>query len=236
MDRCLQAYAVRLPPPLRYLNEVVLRPDGSDGGDRSAPRATDELRPAAWRCLRVERIPPRTVLLAPRRRQRRDRATLLPGTAVPVKRGGTLIRGDDLARFFSKTERRGDCLVWVGSVDDDGYGKFTTGPHGAQKHHRPHRWIYERVIGPLDGALLRHSCDNPPCVEVRHLLPGTQLENVHDALDRGRRRQKMTTDLVIQARAIRSRGESVAVFAASINVSYHTVYAAAVGKTWRHVK
>jgi hypothetical protein len=59
---------------------------------------------------------------------------------------------------------------------------------------------------------------------------------VHDALERGRRPQVMTPELVLAARAVRSRGESIRAFAAMIGVNYLTVYAAAIGETWKHVQ
>jgi hypothetical protein len=106
---------------------------------------------------------------------------------MPVRKGGTMIRGNDLLRFESKTRRDGDCVMWTGSVDKDGYGKFATGPGGGQKHHRPHRWIFERLRGPIpDGLVLMHTCDRPGCVNVDHLVVGTQKENIHDAIAKGR--------------------------------------------------
>lgn len=97
-----------------------------------------------------------------------------------------MIKGDDLRRFWSKTTLRGECLVWTAGRDKDGYGKFATGPHGKQKHWRAHRWIYEQTIGPIGKRLLLHSCDNPACVRVEHLRPGTQKENIAESVAKGR--------------------------------------------------
>ncbi len=108
---------------------------------------------------------------------------------MPVKKGGTMIRGNDLLRFHSKTKQDGECVVWIGATDKDGYGKFVTGPHGQQRHHRPHRWIYERMFGPIpEGLVLMHKCDRPGCVNVEHLTAGTQKDNIHDAIRKGRHR------------------------------------------------
>lgn len=49
------------------------------------------------------------------------------------------------------------------------------------------RVVYEEVIGPIpSGHLIRHKCDNPPCVRPDHLVAGTHVENAEDMLDRGR--------------------------------------------------
>lgn len=34
--------------------------------------------------------------------------------------------------------------------------------------------------------MVRHSCDNPPCINPEHLLVGTSKQNAYDAFERGR--------------------------------------------------
>lgn len=51
----------------------------------------------------------------------------------------------------------------------------------------PYRRVYVRLKGPIPkGALLRHSCDNPLCVNPNHLTLGTPAENVRDMMERER--------------------------------------------------
>jgi hypothetical protein len=35
-----------------------------------------------------------------------------------------------------------------------------------------------------------HKCDNPRCINLDHLFLGTQYDNVHDAMDKGRLNNK----------------------------------------------
>lgn len=52
-----------------------------------------------------------------------------------------------------------------------------------------HRLAYAKAHGIsvcAVPALLRHTCDNPRCIEPTHLLPGTHLDNARDRVTRGR--------------------------------------------------
>lgn len=78
-----------------------------------------------------------------------------------------------------------DCWEWGGSPDHDGYGVVSWG--GTQ--YKAHRVAYELHVGPIpEGLVVRHNCDNPPCVNPAHLLLGTQADNVRDMHERGRGR------------------------------------------------
>lgn len=81
----------------------------------------------------------------------------------------------------------GECWLWTGTprrpVEGD-YGTIWVG--GRQL--LAHRHAYEMWVGPIpDWAdALRHTCDNPPCCNPAHLIPGTHADNVRDAVERGR--------------------------------------------------
>lgn len=75
------------------------------------------------------------------------------------------------------------CLVWRMSTNQDGYGHF--GLHG--KRFRAPRAAYECFVGPIPcGVYVLHKCDNPRCVNPEHLFLGTQLDNMRDAVAKGR--------------------------------------------------
>lgn len=154
---------------------------------------------------------------------------------MPVARGGTLIRGNDSARFASKCRHEGECIVWTGGLNERGYGKFMIGPAGNQRTWIAHRWVYAQHFNGAEPLVVRHRCDNPRCVNINHLEAGTQLDNVHDALSRGRRKQALTAEMVRQLRSVRNAGGSLRAEAARLGVNYYTAYQAAVGNTWRHI-
>jgi hypothetical protein len=50
-----------------------------------------------------------------------------------------------------------------------------------------HRAAYMLEVGPIpEGMVVRHKCDNPICCNPQHLELGTQKDNVHDTISRGR--------------------------------------------------
>lgn len=57
-----------------------------------------------------------------------------------------------------------------------------------------HRFAWEQANGrPVPrGKVVMHTCDNPRCANPAHLRVGTQRENVHDAMRKGRRPSRRT--------------------------------------------
>lgn len=79
-----------------------------------------------------------------------------------------------------------ECWEWNGKRNDSGYGivnALREGYVGA----RAHRVMYELEHGPIAaGTVVRHRCDNPPCVNPAHLAVGSQWDNTDDMVSRGR--------------------------------------------------
>jgi hypothetical protein len=91
----------------------------------------------------------------------------------------TTTHDDIMARLKSE----GDCVVYVGTRNKDGYGQFTT----QGQFWRANRYFYSYFVGPIPkGKLIRHTCDNPPCVLPSHLILGTDADNNRDMMERGR--------------------------------------------------
>lgn len=83
-------------------------------------------------------------------------------------------------------ETESGCWEWKGSRNDFGYGLVTVTRQGLLGE-RAHRLMFERANGPIPaGLVVRHKCDNPPCVNPDHLELGTQQQNVDDMVSRGR--------------------------------------------------
>lgn len=75
------------------------------------------------------------------------------------------------------------------------------------KVHAHHRLVFADRLGvpieQLRGVKIRHTCDNPRCVNPDHLLAGTQADNMHDMAVRKRHvgYRKLTYEDAVAIRA-----------------------------------
>jgi len=94
---------------------------------------------------------------------------------------------NDVERFWSKVDRRGDdeCWPWLGTkFAIDGRGRVTW-------RHRTTsapRVAWEIATGEAvpSGIFACHHCDNPSCVNPKHLFLGTARDNSLDMWRKGR--------------------------------------------------
>lgn len=90
---------------------------------------------------------------------------------------------DQLARIAARCEWVDDCLVWTGNRGSSGYGQLRVDG----RMQSVHRLVWTLHHGPIPpGLVVMHGCDNPACVDLDHLLLGTQRANVLDRERKGR--------------------------------------------------
>jgi len=98
-------------------------------------------------------------------------------------------------KFFARVDVRGDdeCWPWKLAPDSGGYGKMYV--NGTMM--RAHVLSFTIHNGPVPRSLVvRHTCDNPICVNPSHLLLGTNRDNSYDMLERGRQNNQRKTHCV----------------------------------------
>lgn len=144
-------------------------------------------------------------------------------------------------RFWRQVDRtlENGCWPWLGYLDKDGYGRFTLN----RKKYQTHRFAYFLATGQEpNGSHIRHSCDNPSCVNPAHLSAGSHVDNMHDRNARGRHafgerngRAKLTPDDVRSVLEWRNLKASFRSIGQRLGVNERVIRDIATGVSWNHV-
>lgn len=138
------------------------------------------------------------------------------------------------------------CWDWQG-YRRKGYGFMSVGSRLDQtKRQKPaHRLSYEIFVGNIPpGLMVCHKCDNPGCINPKHLFLGTNQDNVNDREQKGRNNHYfgesdpnaiLTTRDVLDARKARTNGATFRGLAHQYGVHVNTITRAVKGATWAHL-
>jgi len=152
---------------------------------------------------------------------------------------------EHIFKIFKKNtelDKVSGCILWKNKLIKRGYGavQYEGKPMSA---HRV-SWMINR--GPIPkGMCVCHHCDNPACVNHKHLFLGTFKDNWDDMVKKGRRRAVAGDDCSwsklteVQVREIKKRlalGEGNTRLGYEFGVEAGTIADIRRGKNWKHVK
>lgn len=105
------------------------------------------------------------------------------------------IRKDPVSRFWKRVDRKGpdECWPWTAArtLKRGGYGAIGIGRRVVLAH----RFSWQIHNGPIRGGLfVCHHCDNPPCVNPKHLFLGDAKDNAVDKVSKGRQSRRTGDD------------------------------------------
>jgi hypothetical protein len=129
------------------------------------------------------------------------------------------------------------CWVWLGCLDNHGYGSFRS----KGENFKAHRVAFEAFSGVVpDGHVVCHRCDVRYCVNPSHLFVGTQAENLADAVAKGRmHRGEAHGSAKLSEADVRvicnAEGLSQRELARKFGVTQMTIQRVRSGKAWAHI-
>lgn len=101
-----------------------------------------------------------------------------------------------LSDLLSNTILEGECMIWTRALNTDGYARMAG-------NIKVHRLVNKLSTGEDNhGKVVRHTCDNPKCINPNHLIVGTHLENIMDRDLRNRTYKKITKEVVTKVKAL----------------------------------
>lgn len=155
-------------------------------------------------------------------------------------------------RFWAKVDRNGPtpphapelgaCWLWTASKHRSGHGEFFVSPERGRVGAPRFSLEISGVLPASSEDYCCHKCDNPPCVNPSHLFWGSALENVRDAIAKGRHAHGETNgaallkeEWIIPIRERYAGGETARSLGIEFGVSEATIGAIARGDRWSHV-
>lgn len=136
------------------------------------------------------------------------------------------------------------CWLWKSFTDPNGYGQLRWKEGKTARYEAAHRFSYKLHNPGVDiaGQILLHSCDNPPCVNPKHVRPGTYDDNVKDAMAKGRHIRgtrvatcKLSEPEVLEIISLYKSGLSKIQLSEKFSVSRTTISKILSGKQWSYL-
>lgn len=89
-----------------------------------------------------------------------------------------------IKRIRAKTIKVNGCWIYTGTPSNI----YPTFSDEEGNNRAVHRYIYEKIKRKRlsNDILVCHTCDTPRCWRPSHLFEGTSLDNVNDAVNKGR--------------------------------------------------
>ena len=153
------------------------------------------------------------------------------------------------------------CIEYDGSLSEDGYGLIQSYFNGKKIHMLTHRISYQiyNNYNLTSEELVCHHCDNPKCINPRHLFKGTQNDNVQDKVRKGRQAKgnkhgryidgrcsdhkihhiakhgSLEEYQVLKIRELKNKGEKLLSISKILSIPYQTIKDISCGRTYKNI-
>ncbi len=109
---------------------------------------------------------------------------------------------------------------------------------------RLHRVLYEKYVSEIsaENPFILHRCDNPKCCNPKHLMAGTQADNIKDMVSKNRQAKgllkhnsKLGPVNIIKIRQLYKEGLTQERISKLFGVNQSRVSRIVNKKTWKHI-
>ena len=155
-----------------------------------------------------------------------------------------------------------DCIEYP-ILNNDGYGMIQGyDANGKKLHMFAHRISYQLFYNDdiCSDDIICHHCDNPKCINPKHLFKGTHADNMSDKVKKGRQAKgekngryidgrcsdrivhkqryvgKLSIQQVMEVRTLLSEGYSAPEIAKILNITRFNVYDIIKGKSYKDIR
>lgn len=158
-----------------------------------------------------------------------------------VRRNTQGMSVDASLRFYGWTVTDSGCWEFEGNRFSNGYGQLYVDGRKLLTH----RLAYEAWVGPIpEGQVIRHKCDNKPCLNPDHLETGTEGDNKRDAVERGQisvgeasANSKLNEAQVREIRVRYAKGKTpYAKMGVEYGLSASAIHLIVTRRNWKHVE
>jgi hypothetical protein len=140
------------------------------------------------------------------------------------------------------------CINWKFAANNSGYGTKWYKGVKTGSHVLAYKAFVDESFEQSSALVIMHSCDNRRCINPEHLKAGTSVDNIQDAISKGRinrdnphsigamnPKAKLTEAVVPWLRQMMNYGVSPQALAEVCGVTTTTMYGVKNRKFWKHV-
>lgn len=140
-----------------------------------------------------------------------------------------------------KEDYFGCWIITSHAKDKDGYGAVVRNIEGLRyiKAHRISYAYYNGELGTDD--IVRHTCNNPSCINPNHLVKGSHKDNMSDRMRSGNYHLHNGNNIVLSEKDVLNidkmiiDGFSISDISSITGFNRSTIYDIARGKTWTNI-
>lgn len=153
-----------------------------------------------------------------------------------------------------------ECIIYP-ITNKDGYGVFQPTIKRRKYHFLMHRASYLFYFNNLNKEdIVCHTCDNPACINPKHLFKGTHNDNVQDKVIKGRQakgnkhgkyidgrasdnikfsnyyaNRSLSKNKVLAVKKLKLEGMTIKEISETLNIKIQTIKDISCGRTYRDI-